>query len=242
MDCVSDIYNTTNENIKNHPFIKRIYQNETNRTNSSNSSNPALLITFGFQNKFFHWYPELIGTANVLCLRDPNGFLFYKGIDGKSKQDDLEIFLRTEIATLKPSQVILVGSCIHGILALILGFKLQADQIITFSPWTYVTEESATCADAMGNRIILLVHTALTNEMKINENFRNFISIFDINKWKDQIGKSKVLLFHNESQFDMDALKHIDKDLVSKFTVIKVPGAKTNSETVKGAKVFLKAF
>src|SRR5579871_4594340 len=228
MDSVTNIY-SMNKQKKDDPFIKRDYKNTD-----------VLAISIGYHNKFLNWFPELTGDASILYFRDPYGVLFCKGIDGRGKHEDLENHIKTEIEALKPKKIIFISSCVHGALSMILAFKFQADRAIVFSPWTYICEESANVADSTGGCMVTqLIHNAFKSEILFNPSFEKFAHSFDVNLWKDKIGKTRVFYYYNESAFDADALHHIDDELVKQFTIKKIEGAKHVSDTIKGARSLL---
>ena len=79
------------------PYVVREYTPGSNK----------LIVSFGYYKSFFKIPQNLKKGASILYLRDPYGFLFYRGLDGKSNFESLEGFLQAEIANFNASEIIL---------------------------------------------------------------------------------------------------------------------------------------
>ncbi len=199
-----------------------------------------MIVSFGYFTKIFRLDAELKKDHNVLYLRDPYGFLFYKGLDNKGTQADVEKVIRDEINFLKPKKTVFVSLCISGFLAMALGFKLCVDAIVSFSPWTnhkkeYMDALYESCKD---DKYCLtnLLYSSFANNAKVIEELD---PICDINNWENVMGpdpsNTKLILFFNQNRLDQISLNHINQSMREKISIINIKAGETNRQTIRSS-------
>lgn len=217
---------------------------EYHDSNISSSPN-TLIVSLGYHQKFFRIEGEFKGDNDVLLLRDPFSFLFYKGLSGEGNIDELEDFIKKEIQERKPKKVIFTSLCITGWVTFYLGLKLKVDAIICFSPWTHFGEEYSNglkknyCNDPNDRfNYIAMILEPFVNRMETDLDFRDTMNkLRDLNRWSSLIDekKTKILLFFNRGELDRIAEKHIDDKLRSKIKISWMESNTTNRDTIRQA-------
>lgn len=213
--------------------IKREYQSES-------TNGRALIVSFGYHNKFFTIDNEFRKNNDCLSLRDPYCFLFYRGLTGDSTLNDLEVFLRNEIEIRKPSRIIFTSLCVTSFVAMALGFKLKVDAIICFSPWTHWGPQYSAALqktfDNDPNCYVANIFRSLVTMLESDQKFINTMKdIRDINAYEDKMGKTKLLLFFTQGILDQIAKTHISDGMKNKINIYQMNATNMDRTTIRKA-------